>query len=98
MFTHISFGYGYRRGDRKELANHPDASTEHSKRGELTKRVTCNKKPGTEAPVAGAVACINYLASLGQQSCDCQSYIQFCALGGAQLTGQSGVNHVTVPW
>ncbi|KAH6838477.1 hypothetical protein B0I37DRAFT_386987 [Chaetomium sp. MPI-CAGE-AT-0009] len=70
--------------------------TEHNKRGDLTKRVSCNEKPGTEAPVSAAVACINYLASLGQQKCECQSYKQFCSLGGGQITGQSGVNHVTV--
>lgn len=74
------------------------AFTEHTKRGELAKRVSCNEKPGTESPVSAAVACINYLASLGQQKCRCQSYTQFCSLGGGQITGQSGVNDVTVPW
>jgi hypothetical protein len=44
------------------------------------------------------VACINYLASLGQQKCTCQNYNVFCSLGGAQLDGQSGANVVTVPW
>ncbi|KAH6635964.1 hypothetical protein F5144DRAFT_508050 [Chaetomium tenue] len=83
--------------DAFNAARNNTGSVEHSKRGELTKRVTCNESPGTEAPVHDAVACINYLASLGQQKCECQSYRQFCSLGGAQLTGQSGVNHITVP-
>ncbi|KAK3295363.1 uncharacterized protein B0H64DRAFT_417099 [Chaetomium fimeti] len=77
-------------------ARNNTGSTEHSKRGDLTKRVSCNEKPGTEAPVSDAVACINYLASLGQQKCECQYYKQFCKLGGAQLTGQSGTKTVTV--
>lgn len=92
------FTPGCKQGNQNNPLTTPAPLTEHSKRGDLTKRVSCNEKPGTEAPVSAAVACINYLASLGQQKCTCENYKVFCSLGGAQLDGQSGVNVVTVPW
>ncbi|KAI8242247.1 hypothetical protein K4K55_010864 [Colletotrichum sp. SAR 10_96] len=56
--------------------------------GRVRKRATCNTIAGTQASVADAVSCINYLAGLGSTSCvvsNAKSH--FCTIGNAQITG-----------
>ncbi|KAF5521232.1 hypothetical protein CGCA056_v006284 [Colletotrichum aenigma] len=72
-------------GKRDEV---PEAATPDWDYGRVRKRATCNTIAGTQASVADAVSCINYLAGLGSTSCvvsNAKSH--FCTIGNAQITG-----------
>ncbi|KAF4832932.1 hypothetical protein CGCTS75_v004414 [Colletotrichum tropicale] len=72
-------------GKRDEVS---DAATPDWDYGRVRKRATCNTVAGTQASVADAVSCINYLAGLGSTSCvvsNAKSH--FCTIGNAQITG-----------
>ncbi|KAI8237879.1 hypothetical protein K4K54_009225 [Colletotrichum sp. SAR 10_86] len=66
----------------------PEAASPDWDYGRVRKRATCNTIAGTQASVADAVSCINYLAGLGSTSCvvsNAKSH--FCTIGNAQITG-----------
>ncbi|KAI8190980.1 hypothetical protein K4K49_012037 [Colletotrichum sp. SAR 10_70] len=72
-------------GKRDEV---PEAASPDWDYGRVRKRATCNTIAGTQASVADAVSCINYLAGLGSTSCvvsNAKSH--FCTIGNAQITG-----------
>ncbi|KAJ0340355.1 hypothetical protein COL154_011048 [Colletotrichum chrysophilum] len=72
-------------GKRNEV---PEAASPDWDYGRVRKRATCNTIAGTQASVADAVSCINYLAGLGSTSCvvsNAKSH--FCTIGNAQITG-----------
>ncbi|KAI8293694.1 hypothetical protein K4K56_004084 [Colletotrichum sp. SAR 10_98] len=77
------YGRARKRDDAAEAAVTPDWDY-----GRVRKRATCNTIAGTQASVADAVSCINYLAGLGSTSCvvsNAKSH--FCTIGNAQITG-----------
>jgi hypothetical protein len=75
--------------------------TETSKRAPPTlgKRwATCDEVPNTHAQVPDAVACINYLASLGGLLCRAATYSRFCNIGTAIIDGNSRVPSTASTW